>query len=195
MAKNYSDAEDVAELARGTVIPQWHRELSNIPICYLFDEDGMTSKGRGVGAKVRKANPVENHLAGFDFILIVNLPFWSQLDRDKRLALLDHELCHIEYDAEKDKYRLVHHDFEDFRAVLARHGAWSVDLEMVVDQLTKDYVQPPLFGKDGEPPSHETVIDALPAPQEKLAAPQPNLPDPEDGKGRALTDEERESFG
>ena len=167
MAKTYSNAQDVEDIARRRVIPAWHGNLSNLRIAYLFDEDGMTSKGKTVLAKVRKANPVESHLNDIDFIMFVNLPAWVTMPKDARIALVDHELCHIQFDAESGKYTLAHHDFEDFVAVVRRHGAWTADLQLLADS------QPTLF--DRMPPAEqapdETVIDALPPPQAKLPAP------------------------
>lgn len=138
MAKQYITAEEPEKLAKAKVIPQWHSDLKNAKILYLFDEDGMKSKDRIIYAKIRKATPVEHYIDEIDLVLVVNYITWKNLDEKKRLALLDHEFCHVMKDEDKEGntiYKMLHHDLEEFRAVYDRHGAWSADLEIFADQV------------------------------------------------------------
>lgn len=76
-----------------------------------------------------------------DYLIILDRGFWTSVTPQTRDALLFHELCHIkqkvdEYGAPKfnkqtglPMYGLVGHDIEEFRAVVAKFGAWSPDIE------------------------------------------------------------------
>ena len=131
--KEYRNADEAQRLAETHVIPKWHPRLAAASIVYLTDPDEMKAKGRQVLAKVRKANPVEHHLTGHDIVMIVNGYAWPMLSEAQRLAVVDHELCHIEPDEGEEGetvYRIRGHDLEEFRAVVSRHGDWSTDITL-----------------------------------------------------------------
>ena len=51
------------------------------------------------------------------------------LTEKQRLALIDHELCHIVRDVDSDSgFSMRSHDIEEFAAVVERHGAWKADV-------------------------------------------------------------------
>jgi hypothetical protein len=85
-----------------------------------------------------------------DYVITLAAKPWTQLDEAQRRALLDHELSHCvgEEDPESGEIRwtLRGHDFEDFCAVVERHGAWTPSLEQLQGQLTLPGVDGP-----GEP--------------------------------------------
>lgn len=131
--KTYIPAEEAKKLAETTVIPKWHRGLAGASIAYLMDKDMARSKGKDVWAKIRKANPVEQHLTGHDLLLIISTPAWNACNDAQRVALLDHEFCHVFVDEADDgviTYKLIGHDLEEFRAVVSRHGDWSADITL-----------------------------------------------------------------
>jgi hypothetical protein len=55
----------------------------------------------------------------------------------QREALVFHELCHIDYDAEKDKFGTRDHDVEEFGRVVSKYGLWRDDTKMFVDAAMK----------------------------------------------------------
>ena len=87
------------------------------------------SKGRQKLAQIRKATAVEHCLTGHDAVLVVDRLVWARLDTAKRLALVDHEFCHLSIDAD-GKLSMVGHDLEEFCAVVRRHGAWLDDISL-----------------------------------------------------------------
>jgi hypothetical protein len=61
------------------------------------------------------------------------------LDEKKRLAILDHELCHAQVVEDEEgntatdhdgrpKWRVRKHDLEEFREIVARHGIYKQDI-------------------------------------------------------------------
>ena len=122
----YRDAVEVRELAEGRVLPDYHSHLVGCSIAYAFTSK-MKSKGREVLAKIKKASSLECFLTGLDVILLVNEPAWDRLSEPQRIALIDHEFCHVA--VEDGKVGIVGHDLEEFIAVVERHGLWQPDVE------------------------------------------------------------------
>jgi hypothetical protein len=64
-----------------------------------------------------------------DYVIEVDTDTWEIFDMSQRLALLDHELCHM---AGRDmneegvlgEWKLRGHDLEEFTPVVQRHGIW-----------------------------------------------------------------------
>ena len=142
---DFQPADEAQRLAETNAIPNWHPDCADASICYLLTTKRMKSKGRHVWAKVRKTNPVEQHLTGHDLIIIIDAGVWARLDEKKRLALLDHELCHVEKTEDEDTgdigWRLVGHDIEEFRAVVSRHGMWADDI-VLFDEALRQHTLP-----------------------------------------------------
>ena len=131
--KKYEHAEEVAQLATAKVLPRWHQGIQGASIAWLFDPDMMTARGKDVYAKIRKATAVETHLTGHELILVVSKPAWDAITEEQRIALIDHEFCHVETGEDGDgnvAYSMVGHDLEEFRAVVKRHGDWSADITL-----------------------------------------------------------------
>ena len=126
----FSEASDLAQ----GLIAQWHEHLTNTDIVYLA-VDEMKSRRRETWAKIRKANPVESCLADADLILVVNEGIWQQLNLAQRIALLDHEFCHVVWDAESGKLVMRDHDLEEFACIVKRHGAWRDSIKLFGEQL------------------------------------------------------------
>lgn len=73
------------------------------------------------------------------FVVVINAPWWEQAGPMEREALVFHELMHVQQKVDKfgapkfDKdglpvYGCQGHDIEEFRAVVARYGAWKGDI-------------------------------------------------------------------
>ena len=129
--KQFHEAMD---LAASEVIPQWHAHLSRVNIaCLAVDE--MKTRNLETWAKIRKATPVEQCLAGVDLILVINESVWDALSKAQRIALLDHEFCHATWDAKEGEIKMAHHDLEEFNAVVRRHGSWRDSIKLFGEQL------------------------------------------------------------
>jgi hypothetical protein len=137
------------------------------------DKDGLRTLG-----KCKKVSAVEKLFHGYDFVIILNFDVWMSevLDEKKRLAILDHELCHAQVVEDKDgatvtdhegrpKWRCRKHDLEEFRDIVNRHGVYKQDILDFVKEAMEKMGQP-LLDADRQPvgvtlPEHE-VADADP---------------------------------
>lgn len=107
--------------------------------------DGHLVLGRCV-----KLNDLQREMVPFDYVIVLNKEVWEdpEFGREKKLALLDHEMCHTApaIDADGDKvrdtkgrlcWRVRGHDIEEFRGIVERHGCYKRDLEMFAEALKK----------------------------------------------------------
>ena len=119
---------------------------------------------------------VHRELIDYDFVIVLNKEFWedSEFNREKKLALLDHEMCHaaraVDCDGEpmrdtkqRPVWRVRGHDVGEFEEIVLRHGVWKRDLERFAEAIAKRK-KSPLF--DG---------DQLKAEGEKLVADTPGF--------------------
>jgi len=85
--------------------------------------------------------------------IIIDGDKWSLLDAERQVAILDHELCHLELqtdysgtkrdDLGRPRLKMVHHDHQYgwFDAVVRRHGKASIEAEQVTAFIDNDYQQ------------------------------------------------------
>jgi len=84
----------------------------------------------------------------YDYIILLNKEVWNdkEFTKDKKYALLDHELNHCgkmltksgkHKKDERGRYcwRTRKHDIEEFRSVVKHHGVWKRDLELFAEAL------------------------------------------------------------
>ena len=120
--------------------------------------DGHLMLGRCVllTALVREMVP-------FDYVIVLNREVWEdpEFTREKKLALLDHEMCHTAplLDAEGNRvrdtkerlcWRLRGHDIEEFRAIVQRHGCYKRDLERFAEALLENGKEPLFAGQSAQ---------------------------------------------
>jgi hypothetical protein len=118
--------------------------------------DGKLVLGRCV-----KATDLQRELIDFDFVIVLNKEFWEdpEFDREKKLALLDHELCHAARAVDADGnamvdtkqrpvWRVRGHDVEEFEEIVTRHGVWKRDLERFAEAIAKRNRSPLFTGTD-----------------------------------------------
>lgn len=83
-----------------------------------------------------------------DFLVVLNAPWWAEATPREREALVFHELAHIKqaidrYGAPRfDRdglpvFKVVGHDLEEFKSVVARYGLWSPDVAEFADVVSK----------------------------------------------------------
>lgn len=124
----FEPAPEVERIA-WNLIKKYHNHLINANIRYLFRRGPWTSKKRETLGQATKVSGVDQFLTGLDFIIMINVAVWNQLDQKEKIALVDHELEHC--CEEDDKYFIQGHDVEDFLAVIKRNGFWSPDLKRI----------------------------------------------------------------
>ncbi len=146
------DVEKVVEHC----VQRWHGHLATANIVALARPKPGKKDGREIWASIKIASPKEqilysDHGEGIDYILVVAKSVWFRLPNEKRIALVDHELCHAAgFDFESEKWTVRGHDVEEFARVIERHGAWTESVrafievaqrvplpQMTIDELTK----------------------------------------------------------
>lgn len=112
------------------------------------DKDGILKLGQCL-----KNSGVHRELANYDFIILLNKTAWDAFAMEQKLALLDHELCHIMPSEDKNGdqvrddlgrklFRMRRHDIEEFQEVVKRHGMYKKDLERFAEIVAKKQAQP-----------------------------------------------------
>lgn len=108
------------------------------------DPDGRLILGRCI-----KASDLQRELVDFDFVILLNREVWDDpgFVRAKKLALIDHELCHADraYDNDGPRcdsrgrpvWRIRKHDIEEFQCIVDRHGCYKRDLEAFAEVLMR----------------------------------------------------------
>jgi Putative phage metallopeptidase len=131
---------------------KWHPDLEGAKIALAWrkrlkaDKDGHLLLG-----KCMKATDLQRELVNWDFVILLNKEAFQDpsFTPAKRLALIDHELCHATraldkwYAPANDEYgrsvwRTRKHDIEEFRCIVERHGCYKKDLEAFADSLLKN---------------------------------------------------------
>jgi len=151
----------------GEVRDKWHDDLITAKIALAWrkalkpDVDGHLVLGKCV-----KASDLQRELVEWDFVILLNQEVWRDIEftADKKIALLDHELCHATQALDKDlepKYdtkgrrvwRVRKHDIEEFQAVVSRHGTYKRDLERFAEALLQKRKTPLLNQTDSALPT------------------------------------------
>ena len=142
------DTEPYAVLAEAREL--WHSDLEDAAIALAWegkvkmDTDGHVRLGKCV-----KVTELYREFADFNFIIVLNREVWAdpEFTKQKKIALMDHELCHAApaYDedtgyqkmdaANRLVWRVRRHDIEEFRSVVAHHGCYKADLEKFAETL------------------------------------------------------------
>lgn len=100
--------------------------------------------------KCVKLSDLQREMVPYDYVIVLNKEVWEdpEFGREKKLALLDHEMSHTApaLDAEGEKvrdtkgrlcWRIRGHDIEEFEEIVARHGCYKRDLQRFAEALRK----------------------------------------------------------
>lgn len=136
MAKEYSSAETVEQLASG-LIPNFHPELVNARIMYCFTNTASKRGGVEILGKVKKLSGFTEWALERDFVVEVAADRWNELGPTQRTALVDHllERCTAEEDDQNGsmKYSMREPEVNEFATILERHGAWNDSLKNLIN--------------------------------------------------------------
>ena len=159
-------AQEVAD----RLIDQHHGHLQGVTVTAVFVDKVPTSKGRQVWARAKKigglnaflifaesvrrfASPTEAHEYGDQphdlFVLEVAEDAWNKLTESGREALIDEQLCSMEFEEDEEtgsvRLAVVGPDVAAFSEVVKRSGLWREDLEEFVragaEQLSLDALE------------------------------------------------------
>ena len=105
------------------------RELSlngvtmNFPrIAYLHCDAVKKSGGLYVHADSEKVSDKNKAIMKKDFIITFYDPNNEDLTDEQMRILMEHELLHIGYDADKDSYFIRPHDYGEFKEIIDKYG-------------------------------------------------------------------------
>ena len=127
----------------------WHPDIKEAKIALAWrkgfkaDKDGHLTLGKCI-----KAAELQKEFVDYDFVILLNFEVWNEKEftKEKKIALLDHELCHCGEALDKEGepkvdakgrrvWRIVKHDLEEFHAIVRRHGTYKRDLEHFAEAL------------------------------------------------------------
>ena len=128
MAKtSYWDAPEARQIGNRLITPH-HPHLNGVRVDYIHSDEVKKSRGRVVWADCRLITGIPAFLAGNPeglFVITFYDHVWKELEFNQKVYLVDHELSHAFADVDlKGEIQLstVGHDFEEFDAILRRHG-------------------------------------------------------------------------
>jgi hypothetical protein len=132
MIMRYEDVDSSVTKVLDEVRATWFKELNEAKIKCVFDTKIRKSKGKVVLACIRKTNDLLRHLTaeeaqdelGYDYIIAIDKVVWNAIQPEDRVRLIRHELNHafVVEDAEtEDPYKIVDHDFSDFKIEVERN--------------------------------------------------------------------------
>ena len=145
MSAKYKPAPEVEELGRKLISTvERHEFLEGVRVEFVFIDKAPRSKGRDVLGRARKIGGLTAFLAGSlvavpdgagflapdpFFLIEISHDYWIEvLSELQKVALVDHELCHLRVDhdeAGEVSLSTCGHDVEEFACVVERHGLWS----------------------------------------------------------------------
>jgi hypothetical protein len=148
-------------------IEEWHSDLVPCRIVLLWvyrtkeDKDGRLVLGR-----CHPVTEADRELHQYDRKIDLNREAWEVLSLEQRLALVDHELCHIGPDLDGDgeqkmdghgklKWRMVKHYIEEHLEIVERHGLYKADLARFAETALRKNPNLDLFKREPEEPLAE----------------------------------------
>lgn len=131
-----------------------HEKLGKARIGYLFKEKMSAGVDRTKLGHAEKVGGKLEYFANIDFLIVLNWTTYQYLPDFAKIALIDHELCHctIEETEKGDEVpTLLHHDVEEFGAIVSRWGLWKRDVAAFARIVQKaPAAQIDFFGENGQ---------------------------------------------
>lgn len=158
----FDPAPEVEAIAK-ELIPLHHQHIVDfsVNIRYAFVNKTPKTKGKEVWGSCHKITGRNAYLARENadqepfFMITISRDVWDVLPQEKRVALVDHELCHawaevkqakdeaaadVDEEIEQDnpvRLSVKPHDLEEFSCIVRRHGLWREDVEDFVNEALK----------------------------------------------------------
>ena len=171
MARTYEAGDSIESVANG-LIPQYHPELTSARMEYIFVDKASKKSGKEVLGVARKVGGVHEFLIEKDFLIVIALDKWNELNEGQRLALVDHllERCTGEEDETTGEmqWKCREPDVQEFASILERRGVWHPDLVAfvtVAQQINIDgLVEEETENVTEDTAENVTVNESAPAP-------------------------------
>lgn len=138
---SYAFNEEARKLAK-RIIRKHHGHLEKLVIVHVFQDKGKSKKPvKGKREWARASKVPERFRFMMDrqpvFMITYNKQIWKGIDEKKKKALVDHELAHCGFNAEKGRPYMIDHDLEEFKAILKRHGLWTDGVKDFVESARR----------------------------------------------------------
>lgn len=158
---DYSKAPNEVLIVASGLIKKHYPDLQDAAIGFLMRDKAPESNGRITYGAAKKIGDLEREYMDYDFVIWLAEDKYYMLDSAQREALIDHELMHCMFDAERGKAKIRQHDVEEFAAIIKRHGLWWPGANDVKEAL----YQLPMFESAGKveavPLDGPDVLDQL----------------------------------
>lgn len=124
----YKEATAATMELVGRLAEQHHRRLDGAKIAVVMKEKAGKKNGKTVLATAMKPPDKMQPLlkSKYHFVIVIAEDEWQKATPEKKAALVDHELCHCEIDADGEP-GIRGHDLEEFAEIITRHGFWRQD--------------------------------------------------------------------
>lgn len=136
------------------LIRQFHPELEEARIAFIMRSEASKSNGLTTIGKAKKVSAELQIHIDYDFIVWLASDEFARLSAHQREALIDHQLCHLQWI--DDVAKITGHDFDgEFIEIIERYGLWwprSDALAVAVQAalpLPKAESEPPRVGGVG----------------------------------------------
>ena len=108
----------------------------------------LKCRGMPAAAIIQKVSPAKRVLLEFDAIISIDLARWKEMTRAQQIAVLDHELEHIDFilkddtyvydDKQRPKFKLKPDEIvlTGFSAVIRRHGRSALEYRSITAAQT-----------------------------------------------------------
>ena len=138
--------DDGAEIAN-KLIPKYHPHLASAKFLFCSRSKATKQGGVPVPGTVKKASPLEKHLGSFvrpdneepDFIMIIALDLWNNMNSSERTARIDHLLMRCAAEEENEsgdiKYSIRYPDVQEFVDIVGRHGQYNEGLQNLANEI------------------------------------------------------------
>jgi len=168
----YEPCPEAEAIAAKTIekVPEF-ANLRGVPIGYFTNASRMASHGRAVLGQARGVNRFarEVYASDYAFVIVLNKTEWDTASKQRRAAIIDHELCHCGWDPETGTAFMKPHEVQEFAGVIRRHGLWTEDVSEVAAAI-----QPHIPGFEDAGKSAKRQIGTDPvARKAKQKAPRP----------------------
>lgn len=137
MSATYYKAEEVEKIAHSLIDDHYPDIAKNpdVDIIYRFEDPTREKNGKQILGQCRLISGLTSFLyrEGNElepstkplFLILISAPAWTVLNPNQRVALVDHELAHVNVEiGEKGdtKLSIRPHDVEEFQSIIERHG-------------------------------------------------------------------------
>lgn len=130
--EKFVEAPEVAWFVRDAL--DYHTDLTNRRFACFFVKEPWQSGGGECWAQIKKRGELDRKISGHEILIKVAWTIWVALDDKQKLALVDHELCHLYEDLDSGELKYRGHDMEEFAEIIQRHGLWNEGVERFMDQ-------------------------------------------------------------